>query len=135
MELKDLVGMHKLTGVDEDARVVKGWTGDDESVNCFSFTLDEKTYSAIEDKDDGYRSNMKEIVVTDKLSNTFAPIRVLASMQDKGQYDSKYNDILELRDVKNGKIILSVGTNHEDSYYPSFIASWVPENASVNEGV
>lgn len=131
MELKDLAGMHELTGVDEDAAVVKDWLGNDRVANCLNFTLDGKTYSAIEDESDGYRSSMSEIVVTDrKLSNTFAPIKVLAGMQA-----NKYNDILELRDTKNGKVILSVGTDNEDNWYPLFVASWVPENASVNEDV
>jgi hypothetical protein len=35
---------------------------------------------------------------------------------------------------KDGLVILEVGTDNNDDYYPSFVSSWKPENMAVNRG-
>ena len=130
MELGELVGTHELTGVDMEQITVRTCDSDNSAANCINFTLDNVTYSAIENPDDGYRSMMEEIIVTDKkLSNTFAKVTVMASM------DNTSGDVLELHDTKNGKVILRVGTDNSNDYYPEFVSDWMPENLSINEGV
>ena len=131
MELKDLVGKHLLTGVDEftKAEIVYGGFEDCQYLN---FILDGVTYTVIEDPDDGYRSSMKEIKVSDvPLTNMFAPIEVIASYKDIDKYGTK-GDLLIITDAKNGKVILEIGTEDTNDYYPSFVANWSPENMAVN---
>lgn len=131
MELNELVGLHELTGVDFNTESVESY-GVFEDCNTINFVLDGKTYTAVEDPEDGYRSAMGEIKVSDfKVSNLFAPIRVFASMRVTKYDDS---DILDFHDLKNGKVVLSVGTDYSDSYYPSYVADFTPENMHVNEG-
>lgn len=128
MELKDLVGMHYLTAVSFELVPTDFNYGDAQVVN---FTLDGKTYTAIENPVDGYRSHMDEIKVTDtKLSNSFDPVYVFCIMREGGYYR---NEILDVYDTKNGKIVLSVGTKDVDDYYPSFVSDWMPENLAVNQ--
>jgi len=131
MELKELVGKHILTGVDfetiqlpEDA-----WEPEAQGIN---FVLDGKTYTAIEDPEDGYRSCMEKIFVSDKkIKNTFEAVEVVGSMKPEGDYE--VNETIQFIDTKNGKLVLEVGTDNIDDYYPYFVANFTPENIHYNE--
>lgn len=129
MELKDLVGLHKLTAVSFELIPTDFNYADAQVIN---FTLDGKTYTAIENPVDGYRSHMDEIKVTDvKLHNRFKAVQVFCLMRESNY--STRNDVLDMYDVRNGKIILSVGTKDADDYYPMFVSDWIPENLAVNQ--
>ena len=134
MELKDLVGLHKLSGVDMNSEMVKREWGDDfEDCQVINFVLDRKTYTAIEDPSDGYRSSMREIKQSKVVvKNTFAPVHVMGIMRGKSDYNE--NDVVDFYDTKNGKVILSVGTENTNDYYPCFVAEFTPENMAINEG-
>ena len=136
MELKDLVGSHKLTGVDESTESVKLWFWSDELEDCnvINFVLDGVTYTAIEDPNDGYRSSMQELKVSEVVvKNVFEPCDVLGVYRDKGKYGDT-DDVLDLFDAVTGLLVLSVGTEDVDDYYPSFLAVFKPENMAVNQG-
>jgi hypothetical protein len=121
MELKDLVGEHILTGVDMDSKDY----GDSQAIR---FTLDGKTYVAVEDPEDGYRSCMGELIeINESLPNTFKSQKVVGTMRDDTS-----DDVLDLIDVKTGKIVVSVGTSNTNDYYPWFTAEFNPENMAVN---
>lgn len=131
-ELNDLIGLHKLSGVDYSTEHIKDY-GDMQQCNAINFVLDGITYTAVEDANDGYRSAMREIKVSHfKVTNRFKPVKVVGTM--RLQIDSDGCDILDLIDVITGKIVLSVGTNHLHDYYPSFVYEWTPENLCLNQG-
>lgn len=133
MELSDLVGLHKLSGVDYSSESVEHY-GEMEGRNCINFVLDGKTYTALEDSNDGYRSTMSEIKVSDfKVTNKFKPVKVVGTM--RSEHHSCSYDILDFVDVATGKIVLSVGTDYTADYYPSFIYEWTPENLCLNQAV
>lgn len=133
MELKDLVGEHLLSGVDTTTEKYKNWSNEEEDVNVVRFVLDEKTIKAIEDPDDYYRSHCSELIVCEeKVSNTFSPHKVLAKMKENETYS--VNDTIQFIDVITGKIVLEVGTDHTDDYYPYCVMSWHPENLAINVG-
>ena len=134
IEIKSLVGKHTLSGVDEITRKIKNYFGDSfESCQCINFVLDGKTYTAIEDPDDGYRSALDKIIESnEKIENTFAPVEVIVLYREKYQYGEC--EILDFVDIKNGKRVLEIGTEDTDDYYPCFVACWMPENLSINEG-
>jgi len=128
--LKDLAGAHTLTGVDLTNETIKAWYDKDvyEDAQYFSFRLDEKTYTAIEDPSDGYRSSMQEIGVSDHaLKNTFPPVQVV------GVYDESdlSDDTLTLIHAVTGKPILRVGTDNADDYYPCFVSEFHPEALGI----
>ena len=59
MQLNDLVGAHKLSGVDRLYEKVESYSRyDPDSGEVFRFELDGVTYGAHEDPSDGYRSMM-----------------------------------------------------------------------------
>lgn len=131
-QLEDLVGEHVLTGVDMASTQIEQYRTY-ENCQVLNFTLDGVTYSAVEDPSDGYRSTMRYLIVSDTpTSNTFAGVRVIGSMCLKGEYGEADN-ILELRDINNGKVVLRAGTHAYDDYYPTYVAEWSPENLSINE--
>ena len=125
--LESMIGHHKLSGVDFGKVEFMNAFDRMEDANAISFVLDEKTYTAVEDPDDGYRSSMDRLFQTDaKLKNTFKPIDVLAV---------NHEELLNFFDINNGKLVLSIGTNYDDTYYPVFVAEFIPENMSINENL
>lgn len=122
MEFKDLIGTHKLSGVDY------GHTP--ENSNTVDFVLDGDIYSAIEDPEDGYRSSMKDIAKgrISEVKNTFPPISILIRERDI----DRDGEVLDFVDIKNGKTVLSIGTNETDFWYPYFVGEFFPENMSIN---
>ena len=127
MNLKDLVGEHLLDGVDMfDEKVAQEFGGED--CQMMRFRLDGIIYLAIEDPADGYRSSMKDIVISDTpMKSTFKSQKVIGRHRTKSKYGGE-DDVLELIDVHTGNIVLEVGTIQVDDYYPSFVASFHPEN-------
>jgi hypothetical protein len=133
MELKDLAGEHIFDAVDFTTEKIKQWDDCYEDATCMRFRLDGICYVALEDPSDGYRSHMEELVVDEQavMKNCFEPIRVIGHHRTNGSWGGD-DDILELIDVKNGKVILEVGTKNTSDYYPCFVSSFVPENMHVN---
>ena len=127
MELKDLVGEHILDAVDFSDGQVRTWG--DEFLPCqvMRFRLDGKVYAVTENPEDGYRSSMREIAVGDwPMKNTFAGKRVIGEYLTKDGYGDN-SDVLELIDAITGEIVIEVGTDNNDDYYPSFVANFNPE--------
>jgi len=133
MELQDLVGSHVLDAVDFSTEQVKEWDGELEDCNAVRFRLDGKCYVAIEDPDDGYRSSMRELIVIEntEMKNIFTPLKVVGKYRTCGHYGEN-DDILELVDAVTDKVVLEVGTEDINSYYPAFISSFHPEAMAHN---
>lgn len=131
IQLEDLVGLHQLTGVDMNNQSIELSTEYFRDCQVINFILDGKTYTAIEDPSDGYRSCMHDIYQSNfKVSNVFQAIQVMG-LKRIFSNDNKDN-VLDFYDTKNGKLILSVGTKYSDDYYPSWEAVFTPENMSIN---
>lgn len=130
--LDSLLGVHELSGVDiNNIRVKNTYSEDFEDAECISFMLDGRTYTAIEDPDDGYRSTMKEIGVSDvQLENRFPGVEVNIVWAENT--DDETNNYLQFIDVETQKVVLEVGTENTDDYYPCYVAHFFPENMSHN---
>ena len=129
---ESLLGEHTLDAVDTSTEQIKDYCDRLESANCIRFRLDGKIYVALEDPDDGYRSAMEKLFVQDgEMRNVFPPIKVLARRRPNGRYAEC--DILELVDTANGQVVLAVGTDNSDDYYPWFVAEWKPQNMAQNK--
>lgn len=129
MELKELAGLHTLTGVTNESKSLERSWNEEQTYDAqtLSFILDGIIYTATEDDNDGYRSCMEHLLVNKfECKNTFNPIQVLGIYKNKsGYYENA--DILQLYGM-NGKLILEVGTDNSDDYYPSFVSNFNPEN-------
>ena len=117
--LENLVGFHTLTGYaygygppNDDA-----WTMED--VNMFYFTLDDVTYVAKEDPQDGYRSCMEYLEVVHTLPPGYIsipPVLVECKMGTGSQ-----EELLIVTDILSQLTVCMVGTDDYDDYYPCFI--------------
>jgi hypothetical protein len=136
IEFSALVGEHVLDAVDSDS--TQKWEDSFGAASVLRFRLDGIVYTALEDPCDGYRSSMDKIFTSkDSMRNVFPPIMVLARIRTESSGGSLYKEkaeVLQLLDMTNGKVILEVGTDNTDDYYPSFVATWRPENMAVNQG-
>lgn len=126
--LQDLVGGHTLSGVDRDTEEIKTWGDQFEIAQCIRFVLGGKTYVAVEDPNDGYRSTMREIRLSEKpCLKTFPPVKVVGQMKGGGDY-GQTNNTLQLIHAKTKAVILEVGTDNSDDYYPWYVATFNEEN-------
>lgn len=122
MTLNELVGKHTLDAVDFEST---------ETANAIRFRLDGILYVATEDEEDGYRSCLRDIYTSiDPAINAFEPIEVLAMIGV-----DRDDNVLQLIDTSNGKLVLEVGTTEVSDYYPSFVANFIPENMSINSSI
>lgn len=126
-ELADLVGTHVLDAVDFSQEHV-GSAGYIEDAESMRFRLDGVVYVAVEDPNDGYRSCLDKIFVGEgPMHNEFQPHKVVCNMRD-----THGEDILDIVDATTGKIVISVGTDGTDDYYPGFVSIFNPENLAAN---
>lgn len=134
MELKDFKGKYQLQGVDEYTGSIKKWDDYYEQCQCIRFKLDGVVYVATEDPDDGYRSYLGELKIDEvDTKNPFSGVEVLASYRDINKYNET-SEIIDFIDTTTGEVVLSVGTDSSDDYYPSFIAHFNPAAMSINAG-
>lgn len=132
IELESLVGEHILSGIETGQRTWLNCFGSEEDTEYIKFTLDDKTYLAIENPDDGYRSYMEDLEIVDEECEVKIPnIRVCCHMRDSNRYEK--HDVLVFVDIANGKEILAVGTGNFDDYYPYCVFEYTPENMSCNQ--
>lgn len=136
MELKELAGEHLLDAVDFSNEQVKTWGEQFEDCQVMRFRLDGKVYVAVDDPDDGYRSHMNDLTVSEDatMKNVFEPVKVIGRHREKGSYGD-VDDVLELIDAGTGQLVLEVGTESTDDYYPCFVASFHPEAMTPNAEV
>ena len=126
ISLDDLAGKHLLSGVEYDVPGKFEANHYGMTLNNIGFILDDVLFIAIEDSNDGYRSMLDRLVLDfdlSKIKNRFNPIDVVCVIDD---------DVLSIIDIANGQVVLRVGTDFTDSYYPMFIQLWMPENLSIN---
>lgn len=131
VKLDSLIGEHFLSGVDMSEEDMKSSYNSEYHGSVCRFVLDRKVYTAREDDNDGYRSAMESLTEGGEVANRFDPQKVLCSLRIEGEYGSK-DDTLVMRDAVTGEIVLEVGTDNTDDYYPSFVANFRPQNMACN---
>lgn len=125
-------GYYQLTGIGE-TWLHDDYTGDD--AHGIIIQLDGQSYVAYEDRDDGFRSYGR-FYKTDEAPKVKIPYQsVCVSTVEEDTYDD--NDwpirytILRIHNAGGG-LILEVGTDHSDTYYPVAIFHYHPENLPIN---
>ena len=127
---KNLKGIHILSGVDMGSiRISDGYWNEDAAV--LRFILDDKTYKAIEDPSDGYRSTLGKLIECDEIvSNMFIPHKVIGKIKKDNEWES--SSIIQFFDFTTKDVVLEIDTDHNDDYYPSCVMNWYPENLYIN---
>lgn len=135
---QELLGNHRLFGVAMVTEPMeKDFDGNTER-NGIAFNLDGYAYVSWEDPNDGYRSSMGDLQRV-SVNQIRMLVEVAGQFQDGIPVEAKImpddnstwghnNDVLELYDTRNGKLILQVGTTNTNDYYPSAVMRWIPED-------
>lgn len=133
-ELKDLLGEHWLDAVDSTVEQVHDYGEHFNDATALRFRLNGIAYTVIEDPDDGYRSSLGQLFTSNgaDMKNVFNPVWVVGRWKEHNLTDDGPSDIIELVDLWTARVVIEVGTNYSDDYYPSFVACFSPENMIHN---
>lgn len=134
--LTSLVGIRELDAVNFSSERVRRYSDEYEDAQVCCFRLDGKTYAAVEDPSDGYRSSLSKLLAVDDrdMENVFPPIKVLGVYRNKRESYHEC-DIIEFVDTITGRVVLEIGTDNSGDYYPSYVAAFHPEAMATNAGV
>ena len=117
-------GLGVLNGVDF------GTVGDGyDQANTCTFIWNGKAYRAQEDPSDGYRSCLASIeqLTDSKVDNTFPQCLVRGEGMEGNTEGIKFIDIV------TGKVVLELGTDNYDDYYPYYVANFDPTAMAINK--
>ena len=130
--LSDIKGEYILDAV--DFNVIKSDNASYADANVIRFRLDGIVYIATEDPEDGYRSCLSTIERDlCEISNVFLPTKVVVKQYlDNSDCGDECCDTIELVDIITKEVVLRVGTDLSDSYYPTFVSEFIPEAMSSN---
>lgn len=104
-------------------------------VNVIVLVIDGVRYGAYEDPDDGYRSygafgeiDGDEMIDKNRcFVTTFEPQQMVCVTDKVGSVET-----LSLYDCTTGKLVVRVGTDYTEDYYPVAIFEYNPQNMAVN---
>lgn len=135
VDLKSFVGRTIIfNGYSEDVVKGGGWSYASEDARVCTFMLDGDTYLAMENPDDGYRSSLSYVKKSDPLNKT---IQYVCKNKIPSHFvysvTSNDGDVVDFVDKITNKIVLSIGTNFADDYYPCCVMSFCPENLAINK--
>lgn len=127
-------GWHELSGV---GRVWYHDDWNDEDVEGVAIRIDGVVYTAYVDPSDGFRSYgyITRAIQGEKLSAVFLPQPVFVqNSEERSQDDNGWPRDYSMLSVYNHRdeLILCIGTDHSDSYYPRAIFQYNPENLPIN---
>ena len=92
------------------------------AVEGYKFRIGDLTFEAIEDEDDGYRSMMSSLCIVDNIRPTFS---------EEVTIGTEYGHTLVLT-TNDDNVVLRVGTDDYDDYYPMFVFNWNPQYLTEN---
>lgn len=125
-------GIYRLTSLDDVTVQLMG-----ETVEGHAFTLNGETYVAYLDPDDGWRSygyleKADSGLKGFKPKNTFPPVLVEVVYEDIENYVEGFlmeaGWIISMVHPKTKEVILRIGTDYTDAFYPYGVCHWHPEN-------
>lgn len=133
MSWDELCGERTLNAIRTDVR--HPFSADASGV---AMDLGDITVFVFEDPCDDYRSCSNEPMIVKQalysfgVSPDYIRVPVLITRWTQSERGGEA-DGLEFTDRRNGKLILRVGTDNSDDYYPSFVCEWQPANIAENE--
>ena len=116
---KDLYGIYTLSGCE--------YSFDKNGFSSMRFILDGNTYEAVRDPEDGYRSSLGGIYRTTENCVQNIPDVEVEIMECP---ESNLNGIqfVVREDGYSARIVITVVTDHYDSWYPCAVMNFAPEN-------
>jgi len=117
---KAFKGRHILSGV--------SYGNDSEGFSMIQFMLDGISYDAVCDPDDGYRSSLGGVYLSEKPCPKNLP-NIKVEIKETQKETNINGIIFTIEDKRRPKKpILIIGTNYDDKWYPSCVMDYTPEN-------
>lgn len=133
--IKDILpdGKYLLSGVDEYQTTNDFY----ENINGVVLILNGEKYIMAEDQCDGYRS-YGILVKNENVEclNTFPPQEVVIESKVTKiteHFDSISNEMMTIKNPFTNEIIIELGTENMDDYYPMGVFHYHPENLPINK--
>ena len=124
-------GKHEFSGIESFQYQDKY----DNTHDGYYIIIDNNVYVFEIDHDDGWRSYgnlyIPENVSVNNIKNRFLAQEVIITQHHREHTDSN-KEFYTITDVETGKVILEIGTDYTDSYYPMAICHYYPENMAIN---
>lgn len=127
MKLEDLCGDRTLNAIRTDVRHPF-----DADANGVAIELDNHVIFIFEDPSDGYRSSAATPLFGLGSLYEYAATPVYIRVPVTVAMRTGTSEGIQLTDRRNGKVVLEVGTDNTDDYYPSYICNWMPQNIAEN---
>lgn len=123
MDYKEIIGNRKSSGICHYS------SNEDNDDGGIVFILDGNTYYIGTDPNDGYRSYCKEMILDNsiKVDYKFTPQDVLVYIND-----NEDGTFLEFSNFITDDLIVSIGTDYSEDYYPSAHFTYNPEALQIN---
>ena len=125
-------GKHEFSGIDPYTRPGDYWG---ERIGYY-IIIDNIVYAFEHDPDDGYRSYgnlyIPENISVNNIKNRFPAQDVIITQHHREHTDGSKH-FYSIVDVITGKVILEIGTDYTDSFYPMAICHYYPENMAINQ--
>ena len=129
-------GTHLFSGVAE-VNVQVGWPGDEEYADGIVMTIDGHDWLAYADPDDGYRSYGCLMMCDGKYKVPQFPAQVvhIKNYDEDGEDEDGWPRVFNkmVMTGRNGRLVLEIGTDHSDRWYPCAIFYYNPANLPINE--
>lgn len=127
MSWDDLLGDRVLMAIRTDVRHPF-----DPDASGVALDLGDLTVFVFEDPDDGYRSSAGAPLTAKASMYEYAGsptyIRAPVTITAWGEHGTG----IILTDRRNGKVVLRLGTDESDDYYPCFVCDWRPQDLADN---
>lgn len=124
-------GKHELSGVCH-------YVSEDTDIEGYVLTIDGQNYCAIYDSNDGYRSYGHLHRTSQAQTNPFPKqvVHIHTEIVKEWDSDTWYETDYEYVTIRNeqGEIILRVGTDFSDEWYPVGHLEYFPQNLPINKG-
>lgn len=124
---KMLCGNHILRGVERLTMNCYGKYFDSDAVPAILFKLDNTNFIVIKNHDNGWRSYAGDPFVTDK--EPLCPFELLVFVH---RIESATFCGYTFVDTNNQEIILKIGTDYSNDFYPKCVFAYHPEKMSIN---
>lgn len=132
LELRDFEGQHLLSGVEFDNTDAR--YDDKDKANRMTLIIDDIPFGFVEDPNDGYRSNMDCVELSDAIvNNIFEPILLEFTYLGEEEHDLLVAHKPGMNDKSLETAVIQVGTDLTDSYYPCYVDYWSPEKLHLFE--
>lgn len=105
---------------------------DHQGPGAFRLYMNDTVINFYEDDSDNLRSQLQRIEVIPTPRPDEMPTNRFPTVLVRTRMSETQPEVLQFIDARNGKLVIEVGTDWSDDYYPSFVGYFNPQALSLN---